>query len=88
MAKYYEIQQTNATGNGSSTTPALVTDPTFEGMGIRATKVGAWDGRFDGKDEYGNFQYMYRHIQPVDFMIIGNATCIERKHPFSDLNVE
>lgn len=84
MAQYYEIQQINATGHGSRTTLALVVNPTFEGGGIRATKVGVWDGNLNSLDESGHFVYMYRRIEPVDFMIIGNATCEERKNPFVD----
>lgn len=83
MARYYEIKQVNAIGNGFATTYALVINPTFDGMGIRATKVGEWDRRTI-YDDTGILVHKYLPIDPVDFMIIGNATCEEKKNPFSD----
>lgn len=83
MERYYEVKQINASGNGSAITRVLVINPTFEGMGIHATQVGDWDGR-TYFDDTGNIVYKYIHIDPVDFMIIGNATCIEMTHPFFD----
>ena len=82
--KYYEVQQINATGNGHSTTLAIVVDPVIKEGAIHATQVGEWDCCFHPEIN----EYMYRHCEPVDFIIIGNATCVERKHPFSDLNVD
>lgn len=79
MTKFYEVIQINATGDGWIKTSALVINPKFEGAGIKATQVGVWDGKFNE-----NEVNTYTHIEPREFMIIGNATCIERKNPFSD----
>lgn len=79
--KYYEIQQTVATGNGSSTTYVLVTNPKVDGCGIHATKVGEVNwlpyARFaDGRT------HNYKKIEPKDFFVVGNAICEEIEEPF------
>lgn len=79
--KYYIVEQVNATGNGSSTTVALVTNPQFEGAGIRATKVGVIDCERSG---FGFNEYIFKKIAPVEFLIIGNATCEECVNPFGE----
>lgn len=77
MSKFYEVVQVNPTGNGTSTTRVLVENPSFEGAGIRATKVGEWDGKYT-YDENGLLLFVYSRVEPADFMVVGNATCVER----------
>lgn len=48
MEKYYVLQQVNATGNGSTTTTLLVTNPRVENGAIFATKVGIIDSNRSG----------------------------------------
>ena len=48
MGKYYVLQQVNATGNGSTTTTLLVTNPRIENGAIYATKVGIIDTNRSG----------------------------------------
>ena len=84
MSKLYEITQVNPAGNGTSTTRVLVENPSFEGTGIRATKVGEWDGKY-AYDENGLLIFIYSRVEPADFMVVGNATCVERMgDPFKD----
>jgi len=78
-AKYYILQQINATGNGHSTTVAIVQEPRIEGVGIHATKVGEVDWE---RSSFSNF--IFKRVDPVDFIIIGNASCEERKNPFGE----
>lgn len=80
MVKFYEIKQVEAVGNGYSTTLALVINPSVRNGGIYATKVGEWDRKFRSEE------YKYVHCEPVEMIVIGNATCVERKMPFSDYN--
>lgn len=77
MNKFYEIMQVNASSNGTSTTRVLVENPSFEGAGIRATKVGEWDGKY-AYDDKGMILFIYTRVEPADFMIVGNAICVER----------
>lgn len=83
--KYYEIQQTVATGNGSSTTYVLVTNPKVEGFGIHATKVGEpdWDTGYEAWRRKSR-EFFYRKVDPVDFICVGNLTCIELDNPFGE----
>ena len=74
MEKYYVIEQVDAIGNGHSAILIIVINPQIEGGGIHATKVGEFD--------WGNLEF--EKVEPVDFMIIGNATCMECKNPFGE----
>ena len=77
MSKLYEVTQVNPAGNGTITTRVLVENPSFEGAGIHATKIGEWDGKYT-YDENGLLLFIYSRVEPADFMIVGNATCVER----------
>lgn len=65
--KYYEVYQRDATGKLIEEARVLVVNPSFEGAGIHATMVGYWHDRV----------YGYRSIEPKDYIIIGEAVCIE-----------
>lgn len=77
MAKYFEIQQINATGNGHITVNTLVIDPVVKDGAIYATRVGV-------PDRFENDECIYKHCEPAELIVLGNAICIERKNPFSN----
>lgn len=79
MGKYYVLQQVNATGNGSTTTILLVTNPRIENGAICATKVGIIDTDRSG---FVLDEYVFKSVDEHDFICIGNATLEEIKKPF------
>ncbi len=76
---YYVIEQENVGYNSSITTVALVTNPRIEGGAIRARKIGVVD--WDKSASLDLHKYAFKKIIPVDFIIIGNATCEEISCP-------
>ena len=81
--KYFELEQINATGNGSSRTVMLVTNPVFDNGGIRAMKVGIpdWDKTFEAMKQ-GDKNTYYNQCPAVEVLVAGNAICNEVKHPY------
>ena len=74
MGKYYVLQQVNATGNGSTTTTLLVTNPRIENGAIYATKVGIIDTNRSG---FVFDEFVFKPVDEHDFICIGNVTLEE-----------
>ncbi len=72
MEKYYVLQQVNATGNGSTTTTLLVTNPRVENGAIFATNRSGFV--FD--------EFVFKPVDEHDFICMGNATLEEINEPF------
>lgn len=91
MEKYYVLQQVNATGNGSTTTTLLVTNPRVENGAIFATKVGIIDSKelvasliyeaYTNGSGVTLDNYVFKPVEARDFICIGNATLEEIKKP-------
>lgn len=79
MGKYYVLQQVNATGNGSTTTTLLVTNPRIENGAIYATKVGIIDTNRFG---FVFDEFVFKPVDEHDFIYIGNVTLEEINEPF------
>lgn len=79
MEKYYVLQQVNATGNGSTTTTLLVTNPRVENGAIFATKVGIIDSNRSG---FVFDEFVFKPVAEHDFICMGNATLEEINEPF------
>lgn len=79
MEKYYVLQQVNATGNGSTTTTLLVTNPRVENGAIFATKVGIIDSNRSG---FVFDEFVTKPVDEHDFICMGNATLEEINEPF------